>query len=122
VQDESMTAAGHARFLSEAFRDAIDGVVGSGLDARLGDFHVHPLIVMTVGDLENLETSSEHFAMADILRDYSNHHSDRNISLHDYMATSRYSGSLLHSRSLAEAGMEVLRRVETEVFGLQGTT
>lgn len=58
---------------------------------------------MTIGDLENLETSVAEFGLRDLLRDYTRDCSDRMRSLHQFMAMSFYATKLKPSKRVVEA-------------------
>jgi hypothetical protein len=91
VHDPLIDAPGHGNILAQEFAAALapDQVRQTG-EMRKGRFWVVPLIIMTIADLESLETSIEHFSLHDLLRDYSVDCSDRMLSLHNYIATSKY--------------------------------
>ena len=104
--------------------------VGSGLvapDAELpsgelkkGQLRIAPLIVMTVEDLEDLETSVEHFRLRDFLDDYSRSCADRLISLRSFIAFSKYGQHMYHNRNVAANGLEILQRTQETVFPTAG--
>jgi len=71
---------------------------------------------MTVGDLENLETSTASFAMRDLLQDYTRECPDRMRSLHQFMATSSYAARLTLSQRVRDASEELMRRMRTDLF------
>lgn len=111
--DPLIDAGGHPWYLSEQFRSALrpDKVLSNGGMLK-GKFVVLPPIVISVDDLEILETSVEHFGLMDLFRDYSNAHPNRMCSLHNYLTSSKYSDRLYPSRSLASSAlgaMEVAR-------------
>jgi hypothetical protein len=109
VHDERMGTAGLGRFLDQEFRQAL-GVTPEKI-------HIHPLIVMTVGDLENLATSVEGFGLRDFLRDYSVANPERMRSVHNFMATSeRYSGLIRPSQDLMDATFALGERIKAELF------
>jgi hypothetical protein len=78
VHDPLLDAPVHGKFLAAEFAVALapEEVERTGR-MRKGRFWVVPLIVMTIDDLEALETSIEHFSLHDLLRDYSAACSDR---------------------------------------------
>jgi hypothetical protein len=111
VHDPLLDSPVHGKFLAAEFAAALApeevGPIGT---MRKGRFWVAPLIVMTIDDLEALETSIEHFSLHDLLRDYAAAHSDRVVSLHNYLSTSEYCRNLYYSRATASNTLEVLRR------------
>jgi hypothetical protein len=88
VYDVRMDRPGHAEFLLEEFTKAFEPeeVLASGY-MRKGSFSVAPLTVMTIGDLEVLESSVDHFRLTDLLKDYAlSGQGGIRESLHDYLA------------------------------------
>ena len=83
---------------------------------RKGPFRVTPLIVMTIDDLESLETSIEHFSLRDLLRDYSASCDDRNVSLRHFIATSEYREKIYHNKSIASKALEMLDETMRKIF------
>ena len=77
VHDTRLNAPAYGTFLAEEFL------------ARLGpvppDKRVMPLTVMTITDLENLESSIERFSMRQLLADYAAAHPNGLVSLHNFM-------------------------------------
>ncbi len=109
VHDERMAAAGTGRFLDEEFRRV--------LGVTAGKIHVHPLIVMTIADLENLATSIEGFSLREFLKAYSAAHSDRMQSVHNFMATSpEFAGRNRPSKDVMEATFALGERIKAELF------
>jgi hypothetical protein len=54
-----------------------------------------PLTVTMIADLENLESSVDHFSMRQLLTDYAAAHPDGRVSLHNFMACDlRYADKL----------------------------
>jgi len=74
------------------------------------------LIVITLDDLETLETSSDKFALLDCLRDYARACPDRLTSLHNFVASSSYRAHLRHNAWLAERATELLDRTMKRLF------
>lgn len=117
VYDARLQAAGHTWYLAEEFRIALaPDQVFADQEMRKGRFRVAGLIVLSIDDLENLETSVEGFALIDLLRDYSNASPDRLCSFHNYLAVSKYSKKLYANRALAGSALEVLA-VAKELMG-----
>jgi hypothetical protein len=118
VYDSLLDTPVHAHFLAsefEAYLEPEDRFQSGEL--RKGGLRIAPLTVMTVDDLENLETSIEHFALRDLLSDYSKSCPDRMTSLNNFIASSKYGQQMYHSRTLGVAGLEILDKVGRLVFG-----
>jgi len=109
VHDERMGTAGLGRFLDQEFRRSL-GVTPVGV-------YIHPLIVMTVGDLENLATSVEGFSLRDFLHAYSLANPERMRSAHNFMATSeRFSGLIRPSKDLVDTTYALGERIKAALF------
>ncbi len=117
VHDPLLDAPGHGNILADEFATALDpDEMGRTGEMRKGHFWVAPLIIMTIEDLECLETSIEHFSLHNLLRDYSADCSDRMASLHNYLAISKYRTKVYHSRSMASNTLEVLEQSQRTIF------
>lgn len=98
--------------------------LGSFLDAEfrvlLGEVPagkvVAPITIMTVQDIESLESSVETFSFVDLLAAYTLECRDRVQSLHNYMAFSDYGKRIVPSRHLMESSSEILAVLERELF------
>ena len=112
-----MNAPIYGDFLASEFKAYLkpDSELRSG-DFQKGRCRVRPLILMTVEDLENLETSTKHFGLRDLFSDYSHTCPDRIVSLHNYIATSSYSKKMFHNQWLAGKAMELLDKSLRTVF------
>jgi hypothetical protein len=109
VHDERLGIPGSGKFLDDEFRSLLRPV-------RPG-VTVAPLTIMTVGDLENLETSTASFALRDLLRDYTRECPDRMRSLHQFMATaSAYAARLRPSQRVRDASEELMHRMKINLF------
>jgi len=117
VHDPSLGAPVYGNFLASEFKAYIspDVELRSG-ELRKGRLRIAPLIIMTVEDLENLETSLEHFGFRDLLSDYSRTCIDRLVSLHNYIASSNYGKKIYHSRWVAGKALELLDKTKEAVF------
>ena len=118
VLDSHLDSGLFGRFLAEEFAAQF----GAHLDDRDGGFKlrgrwVAHLLVLTVEALENLEDSLHQFSLLDVMRDYSEAHPDRLLSVHNYLLTSDYAGQLRHNRHLAATAGEIFRRASLSVFG-----
>lgn len=96
------------KFLEREFR-ALLGTVPAGVI-------VHPLIVLTISDLENLSSSIENFGFVEFIRAYSLAHSERMSSVHNFMATSEFRHEILPSKPLIAASDELLWKVRIDLF------
>lgn len=123
VYDPLLTAPVYGHFLASEFKTLLtpDNELPSG-DLKKGPLQVAPLIVMTVDDLENLETSIEHFGFRELLAEYSRTCSDRLVSLHNFITSSKYSQHMYHSRTLAAMGMEILDKSRKAIFPTESET
>jgi hypothetical protein len=109
VHDERMGTAGLGRFLDQEFRRSL-GVTPAPI-------YIHPLIVMTIGDLENLATSVEGFSLRDFLHAYSIANPERMRSVHNFMATSdQFSGLIRPSKDLMEATRDLGEKIKAALF------
>ena len=118
VHDTLLSAPVHGHFLAKEFERLLepDDLLASGY-MRKGRFHVAPLVLMTIDDLELLETSVEEFALIDLLRDYSAQCPDRLVSLHNYLAGSRYAEHLRMSKTAARRTLDLLHGTMHALFG-----
>lgn len=117
VYDELLAAPVYGTFLASEFRDLLspDDELPSG-ELLKADLRVTPLIVLTVDDLENLETSIEHFGFRDVLSSYSHLCPDRSASFHNFLASSAFKGKIYANKSIAAAGLDILEKVKMKVF------
>ena len=75
-----------------------------------------PLTVMTIQDLENLETSIGNFSLANLLADYSRECPDRMRSLHNFIALSDYGPKIERNEFLMEASIGIHDLLIRELF------
>lgn len=117
VHDPLLRAPLYGEFLSSEFKMLLapDVELRSG-ELKKGQFRIAPLILMTIEDLEDIETSIEHFGLRDLLADYSQYCPDRVTSLHNFIAFSKYKQQMYHSRSVAAKSLEILTRTQEAVF------
>ena len=108
VHDDRLDAPGCGKFLDDEFRSLL-GTVPRGVV-------VAPLTLMTIDDLENLETSLAEFGLRDVLRDYEQECPDRMRSLRSFITTSRYASKLKYSRRVIDASEELVRRMGAGLF------
>lgn len=121
VYDVTLGAPGHAEFFVEEFAKELapDDTKPNGFMQK-GPLTVAPLTVMTIEDLENLESSVEHFRLVDLLRDYACTTTKDGVrpSLHDFMAeverVKKY--RLVYSKEQASRARKVLDRMAQMMF------
>ena len=117
VHDPFLGAPVYGNFLASEFKHHLDPDIElrSG-EYKKGKIRVAPLIVMTIEDLENLETSLEHFGLRELLNNYSRDCVDRIVSLNNYIKSSIYAEKIYYSRWLAGKSEELLKKTMDEVF------
>jgi hypothetical protein len=116
VYDPFVASPVHGGFLARELRDLLGKMTidqTGGGTARIED-----LILMTVEELEVLESSVGSFRLLDLLGDYSRASAGRETSLRNFMATSRYRDSFKHNRTLSETAHALLTRAAREIFGV----
>ncbi len=120
VQDPLLGTPGFGQFTRDEF-DALFGperVSPQGERIR-GSCRATAPILLSVEDLELLETPVEHFGLRDALIAYSEANTERISSFYHFLATSsEYSDQLYGSRSVAHAGSQLLRRTMVTLFDL----
>lgn len=67
-------------------------------------------IIITIDDLENLETSIEHFSFREMLSDYSKSCPDRIATLHNFIASSSYNKQMFQNRNIAVSSIEIVNK------------
>ena len=97
VYDSLIDAPLHPWFLAREFAMLLDpsDVNWNGRSIRIGRFLVSSLIVITIDDLEALESSTKSFGICELLQDYSAALPDRLDSLHNYIVADRKYGTQL---------------------------
>jgi hypothetical protein len=117
VHDSLLDAPVSGHFLSDEFRQQLQP---ESLDADgwmvKGSFRVAPLVVMTVDDLECLESSLSKFTLVDLLKAYSTATPDRLVSLHNFLAANPEQFPLIHNKSLASCCGTILDECMRRVF------
>lgn len=112
VHDPHLDAPVHSHVLAQEFAALMrKGDRGDDWsEMRVGQRRIAHLIVLTLDDLETLETSSNKFAIIDCLREYAAACPDRMVSVHNFLAASRFRPLLRHNAWLAERFTEILNR------------
>lgn len=108
----------HGHFLASEFAELLkpDSTARTG-QLRKGPLAVEPLIVMTVDDIEKVETSIEAFGFRELLKDYSDNDPCRLGTLRDHLqASAKYKGRLVPNRSLVDKTNEILRLAADALF------
>jgi len=103
-----MDAPGTGNFLANEFRRLLGT---DGLKIR-----VAPLTMMTIEDLENLESSINAFSMRQLLFDYTNDVPHGLLSLRNYIARSAYAEKLKPSPFLRTKSEELLIHARKVLF------
>jgi len=109
VHDTRLNAPIYGNFLANEFLS----LLGKVPESR----HVMPLIVMTIQDLENLQSSIGGFALRDLFADYAKACPDGMRSLHNFMTTSpTYLNKLRPSDHLIKNSEQLMRHAYKELF------
>lgn len=109
VHDTRLNAPAYGTFLEAEFRSLLG-------DAPQGK-RVMPLAIMTIGDLENLESSVVEFGMRQLLSDYAEAHPDGLVALHNFMVhDERYADKLKPSAQLIADSERLIRLAQRELF------
>lgn len=115
VHDALLGAPVYGNFLAGEFEELLRSRMRTG-GAPRRRVKIAPLTVMTIADLEALEESVNHFALRDLLRDYSRECPDRLRSLHNFIAFSRYGTTMYRSAYLTGKTAELLKRTQEALF------
>lgn len=118
VHDATLSAPGHADFFAAEFEAAVapEHRHRSGY-MRKGTLTIAPLILMTIDDLEALQSSVEKFRLLDLLRDYCNSGTSAGRGcLKEFMAAAdKY--KFIHSRVTGELSIEAIQASSRILFG-----
>jgi len=116
VYDALLTSPAYGEFLADEFKTLIQPceVLSSGI-LRKNDLLIVPLIILNIDDLEDIEKSVENKSLIDILHEYSTSCPDRKVSLHNFLALSKYCDKY-HNKYLAEKCAELLGAAKEIVF------
>ncbi len=117
VQDPLLSMPGYGEFFaSEFLRLSIpDSPVQAG-QFSMGNLQVALPIIVAIDDLENLETSIEHFGFRDMLSDYSKSCPDRFETLHNFIALSRYKQKIYHNKNIANSSLDIVNKSKKAFF------
>jgi hypothetical protein len=108
VHDTLLIAFGSGAFLENEFRTLL-GTAGLRK-------HVSQLTVITVQDLEHLESSVGPFSLREFLLDYTNESHGGVRSVHNYMAFSKYRETVKPSAALMKRATELLEHARRVLF------
>lgn len=109
THDSLMRTPGLGKFLAKEFTNLLDHIPGRP--------KVEPLIIMTIDDLEDIETSTRNFSVAELLQDYSRACPDRMRSLHNFILCSeKYRKKICGNETLMKKTHEFLAQVQERLF------
>jgi hypothetical protein len=108
VHDVNLSAPASGHFLNEEFQKLLAKPPPS--------VRVAPLIIMTISDLEHLESSVGKFTLRKLLADYDSSSGDRMQSLLNYIVGSEYRELMIANRSLTTAAEHLLNEASKELF------
>lgn len=107
VFDVRMAASGTGHFLAQEFQTLLGPVPKEPF--------VHPLIVMTVTDLEHLVYGVEALSLQEFLRAYSSADPTRNSSVHNFIARSEFLNQVRPSPSLEKSFESLMQAARAEL-------
>jgi hypothetical protein len=108
THDARMDSPGVCWLLNEDFADLL-GEVPRG-------WRVAPLILLTIEDLENLESSVGQFTLAELLRDYHRDSPDRMVSFRRFLIGSKYQALIKPSGHIMSQSNEQMEAVARTLF------
>lgn len=117
VHDPLFSAPVYGQFFASEFEELLepDSIPQRGLCLK-GNLLISLPIIITIDDLENLESSIEHFSFLDLLSDYSRSHPDRLESMHNFLAFSHYKQHIYQNRDIASAALDIIDKGERIIF------
>lgn len=119
VHDELLSAPLHGRFFADEYRKFLvpHEVLESGQMRLASSLRIAPLIVLTVSDIEDLESSAGAMSMTRVLSEYSTALKNRELSFHDFIAGGKLASTMAANSELAMKGQELLRQAGLRLFG-----
>jgi hypothetical protein len=113
VHDPLLCTPGHAEFLGDEFVQALEFECERGIGyIQHGRFLIAPLTIMSIDDVEDLESSAENFRLDEFLAEYClQGQAGARPTLHDFMAAVQDRYRFIHSRELATRGLAKLDSV-----------
>lgn len=120
IHDALLDAPVFGHFLAAEFRHQLqpDSIDAGGWMVK-GRFNVAPLTIMTIDDLECLESSLSKFTLVDLLKAYSGSTPDRLVSLNNFLALNPERFPLVHNKSLASGCETILAECMRRVFPMK---
>jgi len=116
VHDASLAAPVYGQFLALEFERLLQpDRKKDSCELIKNKLIVHPLIVLTIEDLENLECSIKHFEFRDLLSDYSINCPDRLESFRNYIACSEYNQQMYYNKSLSSKCLELFKQTKKAI-------
>jgi hypothetical protein len=118
VFDGRMDRPGHDEFLAEEFANALEPDVSmpTGYLCK-GRFTIAPMAILTIADLELLESSVDHVRLTDLLKDYAQTgHSGIRESFHDYLALEGRTKYKLSERKLRLRALPLIEQAHKAMF------
>lgn len=117
VQDPLLSAPVYGEFFASEFLRLLnhDSPASKG-QFLIGNLEVALPIIITIDDLENLETSIEHFGFRDLLSDYSKSCPDRLVTLHNFIVSSRYNRKMYHNKNIANSTIDIVNKSKKAFF------
>jgi hypothetical protein len=118
VHDVFLSAPLYGQLLANEFRKLLTNKAeldSSGF--RINNLIVKDLVLVTIEDLENIESLVKYAGFRDFLIDYSNQCSDRMTSVNNFIAASDYSQHIRHNKFLAAKSEEIFSRSLRLFFG-----
>lgn len=109
VHDVRLDTPGFTKVLNDELRR----LLGEQVARR----RIASLIILTVGDLETLEPSIEHFSLCSLFAAYDVAHPDRMQSLHNFMVFSDYGKKLFYNRHLGKTSEALMSKASQLLFG-----
>ena len=118
VFDNRMDRPGHGEFLAEEFAKALEPDVAMPTGyMRKGRFTIAPMAIMTIADLELLESSVDHVRLTDLLKDYAQSgHKGIRESFHDYLAMAAPKKYKLSLRKLRMRALPLIDEAHKAMF------
>ena len=116
VHDSLLHSPLYGEFLASEFKELIapDSILSNGEMIKT-DTRILPLILMTIEELENIETASEHFGMKEFLNDYSIECPDRKVSINNFVANSK-KYTFYHNKYLASKSLDIIQKTGKYMF------
>lgn len=121
VHDTLLNSHVHTEFLAQQFAKALSPD-DNRADAckRKGRFWVAPLIVLSIDDLESLETSVREFSLCKLFGEYSAQCPDRCVSLYNFIRTSHFKDKINYSETLTMNAEKVMNEAIQKLFPQRG--